>query len=214
MVDRDAYADLTTLVPVALLLDLRLPMLCSSSRTWNRRSLPSSSRPGFRPARPDCSRCWVVHCRLAACISNGTRRTSRPLRNGTLVWFAGVHYILTAAHVWEKLCRGAAPASVGLTLRENLDHKYLIDRAAIVATGPRSQPNGMSGTGHRFSSCSPEHVGAIEVYRVFWNLARKQTLGCQRYLHRPESSDGHSTRIGRIHRDTCRARDHRNVFCA
>jgi hypothetical protein len=96
---------------------------------------------------------------------------------GTLVWFAGAHYILTAAHVWEELCRGVAPASVGLTLRENLDHKYLIDRAAIVATGPPSPAEwGEWGPDIVFLRVPPAHVGAIEVHRVFWNLARKLTL--------------------------------------
>jgi hypothetical protein len=97
---------------------------------------------------------------------------------GTLVWFAGVHYIMTAAHVWEDLCKGAAPARVGLTLRENLDHKYLIDRAAIVTTGPPTPAEWNEwGPDIVFLRVPPEHVGGIEVYRVFWNLARKRTPG-------------------------------------
>jgi hypothetical protein len=96
---------------------------------------------------------------------------------GTLVWFAGVHYILTAAHVWEKLCEGAGPASVGLTLRENLTHRYLIDRDAIVATGPPKPAQWNEwGPDIVFLRVPPQHVGGIEVYRAFWNLARKQTF--------------------------------------
>lgn len=96
---------------------------------------------------------------------------------GTLVWFAGVHYILTAAHVWEMLCETPAPTSVGLTLRENLDHKYLIDRATIVATGPPKPVQWNEwGPDIVFLRVPPEHVGAIEVYRVFWNLAQKRNF--------------------------------------
>jgi hypothetical protein len=48
---------------------------------------------------------------------------------GTLVSVAGDRYIKTAAHVWEKLLKSDAPTSVGVTLKEYVDHKSLIDRA-------------------------------------------------------------------------------------
>lgn len=97
---------------------------------------------------------------------------------GTLVSFAGDHYILTAAHVWEELCRTPAPTSVGVTLRENLDHKCLIDRAAIVTTGPPTPAQWSEwGPDIVFLRVPQEHVGAIEVHRVFRNLARNWTLG-------------------------------------
>lgn len=53
---------------------------------------------------------------------------------GTLVAVADSHYILTAAHVWEKVPRTAR--MVGITLRENADHRFLMEAKAIVPLGP------------------------------------------------------------------------------
>jgi hypothetical protein len=97
---------------------------------------------------------------------------------GTLVSFAEDRYILTAAHVWEKLLKTNPPTSVGVTLRENIDHKSLIDRAAIVAIGPPKPAKWNEwGPDLVFLRVPPEHVGAIEVHRVFLNLMRKRTAG-------------------------------------
>jgi hypothetical protein len=97
---------------------------------------------------------------------------------GTLVSFAGERYIKTAAHVWEKLLKSDGPASVGVTLREYVDHKSLIDRAAIVGIGPpRPAKWNQWGPDLVFLRVPPEHVGAIEVHRVFLNLMQKRTAG-------------------------------------
>src|SRR2546427_11451879 len=49
---------------------------------------------------------------------------------GTLVTIAGLYYILTAAHVWDRILNLAR--AVGITLRENVDHCYPIQRKLIV----------------------------------------------------------------------------------
>jgi hypothetical protein len=97
---------------------------------------------------------------------------------GTLVSFAGDRYILTAAHVWEKLLKTDAPTSVGVTLRENIDHKSLIERATIVAIAPPKPAKWNEwGPDLVFLRVPPEHVGTIEVHRVFLNLMRNRTAG-------------------------------------
>jgi hypothetical protein len=52
--------------------------------------------------------------------------------SGTLVLCGESHYILTAAHVWEKVLKSAA--KVGITMTDNIDHQYLTDVAAIIPT--------------------------------------------------------------------------------
>lgn len=54
---------------------------------------------------------------------------------GTLVSFQGCHYILTAAHVAEKL-KGRDTAKIAVTLRADVDHRYLIDKNYIQWFGP------------------------------------------------------------------------------
>jgi len=97
---------------------------------------------------------------------------------GTLVSVAGDRYIKTAAHVWEKLLKSDAPTSVGVTLKEYVDHKSLIDRAVIVAIGPPKPAKWNEwGPDLVFLRVPPEHVGAIEVHKVFLNLMQKRTVG-------------------------------------
>jgi hypothetical protein len=52
----------------------------------------------------------------------------------TLIAYESGHYILTAAHVWRKVLKGAD--KVGITLREIHDHTCLFEREAIVVSGP------------------------------------------------------------------------------
>jgi hypothetical protein len=96
------------------------------------------------------------------------------------VSFAGDRYILTASHVWAELLRSERPTSLGVTLRENIDHASLIDRDAIVAVGPpRPAIWNEWGPDLIFLRVPPEHVGAIEAHRVFHNLMRNRTLGVE-----------------------------------
>lgn len=52
--------------------------------------------------------------------------------SGSLVVCGGSHYILTAAHLWEKVLRSAV--KVGITMTDNIDHQHLTDVAAIIPT--------------------------------------------------------------------------------
>ena len=118
-------------------------------------------------------------------FTTGLLRVSQPrgqerldlIGTGTLVSFAGEHYILTASHVWRKLLETDRPTSIGVTLRENIDHVCLIDRDAIVAAGP-SKPDRWNEWGPDliFLRVPPEHVGTIQVHRVFLNLMRRRIL--------------------------------------
>jgi hypothetical protein len=52
---------------------------------------------------------------------------------GSLVAIEGSHYLLTAAHVWQKfIAKGIE--GVGLTLKENEEHQFVLERKTIVAS--------------------------------------------------------------------------------
>lgn len=52
--------------------------------------------------------------------------------SGSFVFVGGSHYILTAAHVWEKVLKFAV--KIGIVLPDNIKHSYLIDVDAITTT--------------------------------------------------------------------------------
>lgn len=90
---------------------------------------------------------------------------------GTLVSVAGSHYILTAWHVWEKVLRRAR--KIGITLKENMEHQFLMETQEIVQSGPQ-EPGAWDewGPDLTFLRVPPERVGSINVYRVFYNLTK------------------------------------------
>lgn len=90
---------------------------------------------------------------------------------GTLVAVADTHYILTAAHVWEKVLKSAR--MVGITLKENTDHRYLMKAEELVPFGP-PKPDTWDewGPDLTFLRVPPERVGSITVYRTFYNLMK------------------------------------------
>ena len=79
------------------------------------------------------------------------------------------YYILTAAHVWEEVLKSAA--KLGITLIENVDHRCLIDIAAIVPTmlKPDSGWN-ERGPDLALLRVPSEYVGGIKVFQVFEHL--------------------------------------------
>jgi hypothetical protein len=94
--------------------------------------------------------------------------------SGSLVFVGGSHYILTAAHVWDAL--QSAP-SLGITVSDNIDHKFPIPIPAIVSTtfhppklrlermGPRSCATPYSsraGWRHRGISSVRAHNGTAQ----------------------------------------------------
>jgi hypothetical protein len=88
---------------------------------------------------------------------------------GTLVSVTKSHYILTARHVWEERLRKAD--KVGITLRPNVDHCFLVDVKTIVLFGPPPPPSwGEWGPDLVFLYIPPEHVGTIKAFRVFYEL--------------------------------------------
>jgi hypothetical protein len=88
---------------------------------------------------------------------------------GTLVVVANSHYILTAAHVWEEVLKSSV--KIGITLKEGLNHRFLIETCTIAAFGlPKPNMWGEWGPDLMFLRIPPEHVHAISTYRVFYNL--------------------------------------------
>jgi hypothetical protein len=92
---------------------------------------------------------------------------------GTLVSIAESHYILTARHVWEKVLKAAR--MVGITLKENTDHRYLMEAREIVPSGPPMPATWDDwGPDLTFLRVPPERVGSIRVHRVFYNLTKRR----------------------------------------
>ncbi len=93
---------------------------------------------------------------------------------GTLVIVAGSHYVLTAAHVWEEILKSAA--RIGITLKENVDHQFLMEGNSIVATGPQKPTSwGEWGPDLTFLRIPPAYLGSIYAHRVFYNLTIERT---------------------------------------
>jgi hypothetical protein len=93
--------------------------------------------------------------------------------SGTLVIVKGVHYILTAAHVWEEVLKSAL--KLGITMTDNIDHKSWIDIKAIVSTV--CKPNGSQwtewGPDLALLRIPPEYVGGIKAFQVFEDVATR-----------------------------------------
>jgi len=97
---------------------------------------------------------------------------------GTLVTDTKAHYILTARHVWDEVLRGGA--NVGITLKEDIDHSFLIQTQVIVHSGPTPpQVWDEWGPDVVFLRIPPELLGTINVYKVFYGLndRKKAQLG-------------------------------------
>jgi hypothetical protein len=87
--------------------------------------------------------------------------------SGTLVLCGESHYILTAAHVWEKVLKSAV--KVGITMTDNIDHQHLTDVAAIIPTTLPLNDAGWNEWGPDLAMLRipPERVGGIKAYHVF-----------------------------------------------
>ena len=86
---------------------------------------------------------------------------------GTLVVIGKSHYILTAAHVWEDALKPAA--KMGISLREDVDHKFLIDINTIISSALRRPASwGEWGPDLILLRIPHAHVGTIEAFRVFY----------------------------------------------
>ncbi len=92
---------------------------------------------------------------------------------GTLIAYQHKHYILSAAHVWHKILKGAD--KVGITLRETYDHTCLFDRQTIVASGPATVSSWTEwGPDLIFLRIPDVRVAEIEAFRVFYPLETEE----------------------------------------
>jgi hypothetical protein len=130
-------------------------MLKSSSSDLRQnivRSLGSSSTPLF------------------AVFGHGKQSRLQLAGSGSFVIAGGSHYILTAAHVWEKVLKFAV--KVGIVLPDNITHSFLIDVAAVVpiALKPKTSIWNEWGPDLVLLRIPPERVGSIEAFHVFEHL--------------------------------------------
>jgi len=93
---------------------------------------------------------------------------------GSLVAIEDSHYILTAAHVWQKFVAKGIEG-VGLTLRENEEHQFVLERKMIAASPvPNVGIWGKEwGSDLTLLRIPPEYRGDIERSKVFRNLTMK-----------------------------------------
>jgi hypothetical protein len=91
--------------------------------------------------------------------------------SGTLVSVGGLHYILTARHVWEDALKSAS--KIGITLKTKVDHSFLMDTQTVVPFGPaRANEWSESGPDIVLLRIPEAHVGTIEAAgRSFYNLS-------------------------------------------
>ena len=107
---------------------------------------------------------------LLAVSGSGANEILRLAGTGTLVIVGGSHYILTAAHVWQEILWSAR--QIGITLKENEDHRFLMDANTIVPYGLQ-----MAATWNEWGPdvilllIPPGYLGSIYAHRVFYNLS-------------------------------------------
>ena len=86
--------------------------------------------------------------------------------SGSLVFIGNSHYILTAAHVWDALQHSPI---LGITVTDNINHKFEIPVAAIVPTVLQPDKLAWSEWGPDIAliRIPPEQIGGIEAFQVF-----------------------------------------------
>lgn len=129
----------------------------------------------------DVSRSAVV---LVAVSKSASGTWLEQAGTGSLVVIDGVHFILTAAHVWEEILRHAD--KVGITIRtgRELPNEFLMDVAAIATYAlPRSRPWDEWGPDIILLRIPPFYVGTIQAFRSFYSLsAPRPTLTATDHL--------------------------------
>lgn len=90
---------------------------------------------------------------------------------GTLAVVGNSYGILTAAHVWEDVLKSAV--KLGITLTDKINHKCLMDVAAVVPTIMKDKAAGWNewGPDIAFLRIPSEFVGGIKAFQVFENLS-------------------------------------------
>lgn len=94
--------------------------------------------------------------------------------SGSLVTVGGAHYILTAAHVWEERLRSSR--GLGLTLKDYIDHRFVIPTEAVVPFGTAKPERwGEWGPDLTFLRIPPSHVGSIKAKGLsFYDLVKNR----------------------------------------
>lgn len=106
-----------------------------------------------------------------------------PGATGTLVSFLDSHYLLTAAHVWEEHLKKAL--RVAITLKEKVDHRYLIDSKLFAQFGP-TKPGSWNEWGPDIAllCIPPTDASAIMALGsgVFYNLSKPRQIPRGNYI--------------------------------
>jgi hypothetical protein len=87
---------------------------------------------------------------------------------GTFVVLEGRYGILTAAHVWEKVLKGAV--KLGIALTEEIDQRFLIDISTIAPTILKAAEWTEEGPDLAFLRIPNERVGAIQAFKSYEHL--------------------------------------------
>lgn len=95
--------------------------------------------------------------------------------SGTLVAVADSHYLLTAAHVWEKVLKDSE--EIAITLQEDQDHSFGIRTDAITTATVGPELPEEWGPDLCFLRVPPDFVRRIEAYRTFYNLSKRKEDG-------------------------------------
>jgi hypothetical protein len=104
----------------------------------------------------------------------GEAETLKLAGSGTLVRVAGMYYVLTAAHVWEWLVKEGAKG-LGLTLRPEDDHKFVLRMEIVAAYGPKLVGKWTEwGPDLAFLRIPSELVGPLTAFKTFENLSMQK----------------------------------------
>jgi len=109
-------------------------------------------------------------------FDEGGAEVLRLCGSGTLVRVADRHFILTAAHVWEAL---QASRQFGITVRENLDHRFLMETQSIPAFTAEKPANwGEWGPDLAYLLLPQGYIGPIQAHQCcFYNLTEQRQCG-------------------------------------
>jgi hypothetical protein len=98
---------------------------------------------------------------------------------GTFVSYENRYYILTAAHVWHKKLKPAQ--RVGITLREDLQHRHFIETKNIAFSGPtRNTPWGEWGPDIICLLIPDVDVNTIKAFRSFNSFSIQESAAVNR----------------------------------
>jgi hypothetical protein len=114
--------------------------------------------------------------------SSGTRLDQAG--TGTLVFIEGIHYVLTAAHVWDRVLRHADKLGITIRTGRGLPNEFLMDISSIVTCSlPTPHEWGEWGPDMILLRIPPFHVGTVSAFRSSYSLsAEKAVVGATDHL--------------------------------